>query len=119
LLYSFILLILTLFLTNDWEPEYSDCASRCAFPGKGKIVYFLQKFRRVQGPLDSPIRWVQGALSFALNRGVELANHLHPEQKLMSGATGPLILYDLMVFTGATLRTLSIVSIYLKIRELQ
>jgi len=35
----------------------------------------------------------------------------------MSGATGPLILYVLMVFPGATLRFLSIVSIYLKIWE--
>ena len=114
----FRLLILTLFPTNNWKPEYSNCASRCVFPGTGKIVYFLQTFRPVQKPLDSRIRWVQGALSLRFSWGVELTSHLHPVPRLkMSGATGPLILYVLMVFPGATLRFLSIVSIYLKIWE--
>jgi hypothetical protein len=77
-------------------------------------------FRPILGPLDPRIRWVQVALSLGCGRGVELTNHLHPVPRLrMSGDTGPLILYVFMVFTGANLRTLSMVSIYLKIRKLQ
>jgi len=46
--------------------------------------------------------------------GVEPTDHLHPVPRLkMSGATGPLSPYVLMVFTAATLQTLSIVNIYL------
>jgi hypothetical protein len=76
----------------------------------GKGFHSSKRYRPVLRPIQPPIQWVTGVK----RPGREIDHHLHLGPRLrMSGATPPLPLYAVTVWSGATFRTYSICQMFI------